>query len=71
MIYKIKDSINRKSITVESLKDNYQTVMEILKEYKYDSSINSNNYKELGLESKMQYNDFKEFLRLKKIYEGR
>ena len=32
--------------------------------------VNCNNYKQNGLDNLTQYNDFKEFLRLKKQYEG-
>jgi len=68
VIYRIRDDCNKKMITIESLKANYNTLIQELNEYKADEGITTSNFKEKGLDSKKELNDFKEFLRLKQIY---
>ncbi len=67
-IYKIRGE--NKKINMASLKQNYSLLIKMLNEYVDDKKINIFNYEETGLETLEDYNDFTEFLRLKKIYGG-
>lgn len=69
IIYRIKNSIGADEINIESLTRNHSELMDIINSYA-DNGINNTNYQEMGLESKKDYNDFKEFLRLRELYEG-
>ena len=68
IIYRLRDIVGNRLICIETLDRNYNELIRIMNEYD-DETINKTNYKELGLETKMQMNDFKEFLKLKKQYE--
>ena len=69
VLYRIREDCKKSMITIETLKANYKTLIEELNEYQNDDEITLSNFKENGLDSKMQYNDFYEFLRLKRLYE--
>lgn len=69
IIYRIRDAANLKVINIESLRYNINNLLYILNSYTNDNEVTILNYKDKGFESKNDYNDFKEFLRLKKMFE--
>lgn len=70
IVYRIRDEIDDRAINLDTLLANYSRLLNYLNNYVDTEEVNCNNYKQNGLDNLTQYNDFKEFLRLKKQYEG-
>ena len=67
IVYRIRDNCGNRNINLETLNYNYQALNRILNEY---VSNNDSNYKETCKKENVSINNFKEFLRLKKAFEG-
>ena len=57
-------------VSIDRLNANYDRFVELLNGYVSEEITTDKQFKAMGLDSPIKYNDFKEFLRLKKEYEG-
>ncbi|MBQ6783955.1 MAG: hypothetical protein IJP63_08140 [Acholeplasmatales bacterium] len=67
IVYRVRDICGNRNINLETLSYNYQVLNKILNEYVSNDGI---SYKETCKKENVSINDFKEFLRLKKVFEG-
>lgn len=70
LIYRIKDEAKCNMVSIDRLNANYDRFVELLNGYVSEEITTDKQFKAMGLDSPIKYNDFKEFLRLKKEYEG-
>ena len=67
IVYRIRDRIQCGDINIETLTKNCCELINELNSYTNDN-VNRTNYKDKGLESLKDYNDFKQFIRLRNEY---
>ena len=68
IIYRLRDRMNCKDINIETLTKYHTELINQLNSYT-STAINRMNFKDKGLDSLKDYNDFKEFMRLRNEYE--
>ena len=68
VIYKIGNDVSHEMFNLETLRANYSILIQYLNEYKDNNQ--TNHYKSITKQNDVNYNDFKEFLKLKKEYLG-